>query len=73
MPSDRASSKEYLLPLILLGILLIFVVYPTLSVLIKSFSVGGKPGFGSYISVFSERRFYSAVWGSLLVASGVSV
>jgi iron(III) transport system permease protein len=73
MPSDRASSKEYLLPLILLGILLIFVVYPTLSVLIKSFSVDGKPGFGSYISVFSERRFYSAVWGSLLVASGVSV
>jgi iron(III) transport system permease protein len=73
MSTGRARWKHYVLPLILLGFLLVFVVYPTLSVLIKSFSVNGRPGLGSYVSVFTERRFYGAVWGSLLVASGVSV
>ena len=73
MSTGYARWKRYVLPLILFGLLLVFVVHPTLSVLIKSFSVDGRPGLGSYASVFTERRFSSAVWGSLLVASGVSV
>ncbi len=62
-----------MLPLILLGVLVVFVVYPTLSVLVASLGVEGRPSFGSYISVFTQRRFYSAVWGSLLVGAAVSV
>lgn len=73
MPADQVRRENHLLPLILLGVLVVFVVYPTLSVLVASLGVEGRPSFGSYISVFTQRRFYSAVWGSLLVGAAVSV
>jgi iron(III) transport system permease protein len=73
MPAEHVRRENHLLPLILLGVLVVFVVYPTLSVLVASLGVEGRPSFGSYISVFTQRRFYSAVWGSLLVAAAVSV
>ena len=65
--------QKYLLPSVIFLVLLIFVVYPTLSVLIKSLSVGEGIGLDNYVDAFTKPQFAGTIWGSLLVAAGAAV
>ena len=65
--------QKYLLPSIIFAILAIFVVYPVLSVLVKSLSVKGQASLDNYIAAFTQPQFYSTIWGSVLVAIGAAV
>lgn len=65
--------QKYLLPLLILALLGIFVVYPTVSVLVQSFTVDGETGVGNYVDVFTKPHLYGKVWGSVLLACGVAV
>ena len=65
--------QRYLLPALLFAMLGIFVVYPTVSVLVKSLSVNGETGLGNYIDLFTQPHLYSTIWGSVLVACGAAV
>ncbi|UCH42575.1 MAG: iron ABC transporter permease [Dehalococcoidales bacterium] len=65
--------QKYLLPSVIFLVLLVFVVYPTLSVLVKSLSVGERIGLDNYIDAFTKPQFASTIWGSLLVAAGAAV
>jgi len=63
---------KYMLPAMLLLVLILFVLYPTLSVLLKSLSVKGQPGWANYVSVFTRPHFLRTIWGSLLLSSGAA-
>ena len=65
--------QKYLLPSIIFAILAIFVVYPVLSVLVKSLSVKGQASLDNYIAAFTQPQFYSTIWSSVLVAIGAAV
>lgn len=61
---------KYILPVIVLLLLSLFVLYPTLSVLLKSLTLKGQPSLGNYVAVFTKPYLFSTIWGSLLLASG---
>ena len=65
--------QKYLLPSIIFALLAIFVVYPVLSVLVKSLSAEGQVSLDNYIAAFTQPQFYSTIWGSVLVAIGAAV
>ena len=65
--------QKYILPLTILLVLLLFVVYPTLSVLFKSFTLEGQVGLDNYTAVLAKPHLIRTVWGSLLVAGGVAI
>jgi len=65
--------QKYLLPSVIFLVLLVFVAYPTFSVLIKSLSVGERIGLDNYVDAFTKPHFASTIWGSLLVAAGAAV
>jgi iron(III) transport system permease protein len=67
------KSRNYWLPITIFIILLIMVIYPAATVLIKSFSTGGEAGLENYTQLFTQPRFSGIVWQSILVAIGVSV
>ncbi|HEY91657.1 MAG TPA: iron ABC transporter permease [Dehalococcoidia bacterium] len=62
--------RKYLLPSIILLLLVLFVAYPTFSVLFKSLNVDGRIGLDNFISAFSNPRTAGTIWGSVLVALG---
>ena len=67
------KKQKYLLPSLILAILAIFVVYPVLSVLVKSLSVEGQASLDNYVAAFTQPQFYGTIWSSVLVAIGAAV
>ncbi|MBN2239149.1 MAG: iron ABC transporter permease [Dehalococcoidales bacterium] len=65
--------KKYILPVTFLVLLGIFVLYPTVSVLQKSFMVDGELNFGNYIDVFTKPHLYTTIGSSALVALGAAL
>ena len=65
--------QKYILPLTVLLVLLLFVAYPTLSVLFKSFTHEGQLGLDNYTAVLAKPHLLGTIWGSLLVAGGVAI
>ncbi len=65
--------QKYILPLTVLLVLLLFVAYPTLSVLFKSFAHEGQLGLDNYTAVLAKPHLLGTIWGSLLVAGGVAI
>jgi len=61
---------RYVLPVMVLLALILFVLYPTLSVLLKSLTLKGHPGVDNYVAVFTSPHFFRTIWGSLLVSGG---
>ena len=65
--------RTYLLPGSILILLALFVLYPILSVLLKSLSVDGQLGWGNYVTLFTQPHLRRTVMNSLLLACGASV
>lgn len=64
---------KYVLPAIVLLVLVLFVLYPTFSVLLKSLTVEGQPGLGNYVTVFTSPHLFRTIWGGLLVSGGAAI
>jgi len=62
--------RKYLLPVIVLLMLLLFVAYPTFSVLFKSLNVDGQTGLDNFITALGSPQTAGTIWGSVLVALG---
>ncbi len=62
--------RIYILPTIVLLLLLIFVAYPTVTVLLKSLEVKGQTGLGNYVALFTKPHLFRTIWGSVLLATG---
>lgn len=67
------TCRKYWLPLVVFVILLVMVIYPTVTVLGTSFRVDGESGLGNYIELFTTPHYFRIVWQSVLVAVGASV
>ncbi|MFC1946266.1 hypothetical protein ACFLW1_03635, partial [Chloroflexota bacterium] len=65
-------GRRYWLPLVVFGILLVMVVYPTITVLVKSLSIEGEAGLGNFIRFFTQPHLFRILWQSVLVAGGVA-
>ena len=64
--------RKYVLPAIVLLVLILFVLYPTLGVLLKSLTLKGQPGLDNYVAVFTQPHLFRTIWGGLLVAGGAA-
>lgn len=64
--------RKYVLPVIVLLLLSLFVLYPTLSVLLKSLALKGQPSLDNYVAVFTRPYLLRTIWGGLLVAGGAA-
>ncbi|MGD9118790.1 MAG: iron ABC transporter permease [Dehalococcoidia bacterium] len=65
--------RRYWLPLVVFCVLLVMVVYPTVTVLVKSLSVDGEASLGNFAELFSKPHYAAIFWQSVLVAVGVAV
>jgi iron(III) transport system permease protein len=65
--------RNYVLPSIILLALAAFVLYPTLSVLLKSLSVKGQTSLENYVAVFTKPHLRRTLSGSLVMAVGSAV
>ena len=63
------SWRRYLLPGLVLVLLLTFVVYPTVSVLLKSFETQGQTGLANYVALFTQPHLRRAALSSLWMAA----
>lgn len=64
--------RDYRVPAIVWPVILLFVVYPVVSVLLKSLMVDGSPGLGNYVGVFTRPHLFKTIWGGLLVSMSVA-
>ncbi len=64
--------RNYVLPAAVLLALSVFVVYPTLTVLLKSLFHEGRPSLSSYVAMFTKPHLFRMIWGGLLVAGGAA-
>jgi len=64
--------RDHRLPAIIWPIIIIFILYPILSVLLKSLTVDGQPSLGNYVAVFTQPHLFKTVWGGLLVSGGAA-
>lgn len=67
----KRFSEIRLLYVSVLGVFLIFLGYPVLKVLMKSFEIQGRPGLGNYAQVLQQADFLQAFANSILIA-GIS-
>ena len=65
--------KKYILPLLFLILLGVFVIYPTVSVLQKSFISDGSLSFSNYLEVITKPHLYGTIASSTLVALGAAL
>ncbi len=66
-------TKKYILPAVFLVLLGIFIVYPTVSVLQKSFVADGSFSLDNYVEVFTKPHLYGTIGSSALVALGAAL
>ncbi len=66
-------KRDYRIPAIVWPVILLFVVYPIASVLLKSLMVDGTPGLGNYMAVFTRPNLFKTIWSGLLVSASVAV
>jgi len=66
-------KHSYTVPAFFLFLLILFVLYPVVTVLWKSIIVAGKPDFGNYFTLFINPYFFRNIWSSLIVACSVAV
>jgi len=59
---------KYVLPSIILLVLIMFVVYPTLTVVTKSLTSKGQPGLANYVKVFTEPHLRRLIFNSVPVS-----
>ena len=64
--------KNYWLPVVIFCILIVMVLYPTLTVLVKSLRSDGQTGLGNFTQMFSQPHYARIFWQSILVALGVA-
>ena len=62
--------RTYLVPVVVLAILLVFVVYPMVTVFVTSLEVKGETSLNNYAALLTKSRFFQTVWGSILLAVG---
>jgi iron(III) transport system permease protein len=60
--------RKYLLPSAILLVLVTFIVYPTLSVLLKSMTTEGQFGLGNYVEAFTSPHLRRIILNSLPVS-----
>lgn len=65
--------QKYLLPVLFALILLVFIVFPTITVIENSLKVKGEFGFDNYLRMFTQPNFFKILWQSSLVATLVAV
>jgi iron(III) transport system permease protein len=65
--------RTYLLPGSILFLLALFVLYPILSVLLKSLSVDGQFGLANYAALFTQPHLARTVSNSVILACGSSI
>ncbi len=65
--------RTYILPAIILCTLIVFVLYPTVSVLTRSLSADGHIGLDNYVALFTQPHLVRTVSNSLLMACGASL
>ncbi len=64
------SIRTHILPVTILILLLCFIVYPALTVFLKSFEYKGQFGLGNYLVLFTKPYFLRLIRGSVLIALG---
>ncbi len=64
------SLKKFGLPALFFLLLFVFVAYPTLTVIVKSYEYKGQSGFGTYLMLFTKPYFIGLIRGSVLIALG---
>ena len=69
----QRKCQKYWLPIVVFVILLVFVLYPTITVLDKSFNVAGNVGLGNFVDFFTQPHYFRILWQSVLVALAVAV
>jgi len=71
--AKQVRWKRCILPAIVLLVLIVFVLYPMLSVLLKSLTVDGLPSLANYATVFTKPRLGRTILNSLLMATGSAI
>ena len=59
---------KYVLPSIILLVLIMFIVYPTLTVATRSLTSKGQPGLANYVKVFTEPHLRRLIFNSVPVS-----
>ncbi|MFH1929152.1 MAG: iron ABC transporter permease, partial [Chloroflexota bacterium] len=59
---------KYILPSIILLVLIMFIVYPTLTVATRSLTSKGQPGLANYVKVFTEPHLRRLIFNSVPVS-----
>ncbi|MEA3377279.1 MAG: hypothetical protein U9R72_13900, partial [Chloroflexota bacterium] len=62
--------RKYVAPVFIALLLTVFVIYPMLSVLVKSVAEDGRITLANYAAMFARLRFRRAAFGSVLLACG---
>lgn len=62
--------RKYVAPVLIALLLTVFVIYPMLSVLVKSVAEDGRITLANYAAMFARLRFRRAAFGSVLLACG---
>ena len=64
------KRQTYIFPVAIFLVLLVFVVYPMLTVLVKSLEVNGEFSLEFYTKIFTNSHRLRLIWGSVLLALG---
>ena len=59
---------KYALPFIIMLVLIMFIVYPTLTVATRSLTSKGQPGLANYVKVFTEPHLRRLIFNSVPVS-----
>jgi iron(III) transport system permease protein len=65
--------RSYVLPGSILALLGLFVLYPTVSVLLRSLSSSGQVSLDNYVALFTRPYLVRTISNSLLIAGGTSL
>ena len=65
--------RNYIIPLVILAVMIVFVAYPVVTVVVRSLNVKGHLGFDDYATIFSNPHFLRIVWQSAAVALAAAV
>jgi iron(III) transport system permease protein len=71
--SRTVKWQRYVLPTIIMVGLVIFVVYPILSVLIESFQWGDQVGLSNFADLFTTAKHAGTIWNSLWMAMAAAL
>lgn len=67
------KRRNYVLPGSILALLGLFILYPTVSVLLRSLSSSGQVSLDNYVALFTQPHLARTTSNSLLMAGGASL